>query len=251
MQGFNGKVAMVTGAASGIGRATALRLAQEGADLFITDINAAQLEETAVVIRDMGQTVNTHIFDVADPEQCRAAIANVVDQMGSLDILCNIAGIHFARHLAEISDDDWRRMSSINLDGVFFLCQAAMPHLISSKGNIVNMASSAGLVGQIYNIPYCATKAAVVMMSKAMAMEFATSGVRVNSVCPGGVKTALTDGFAMPDDPDMNLFSRLFSLNGEMCEAEQIADAVVFLASEQSSFITGVALPVDGGQTVG
>lgn len=251
MQRFAGKVAMVTGAASGIGRATALRLAGEGADLFITDINADALEETAATIREAGQKVICHVFDVADPEQCSAAVSKAVGDLGKLDVLCNIAGIHFARHLADISPQDWRRMSSINLDSVFYLCQAAMPHLIESKGNIVNMASTAGLEGQIYNTAYCATKGGVVMMSKALAVEFATSGVRVNSVCPGGVKTALTDAFAMPENPDMNLFSRMFSLNGEMCEPEQIADAVAFLAAEDSSFITGIALPVDGGQTTG
>ena len=251
MQRFGGKVAMVTGAASGIGRATALRLAAEGANLFITDITAEALEQTAATIREGGQKAICHVFDVAEPEQCGAAVDKVVAELGRLDVLCNIAGIHFARHLADVTADDWRRMTSINLDGVFFLCQAAMPHLVESKGNIVNMASSAGLVGQIYNAPYCATKAGVVMLSKALAMEFATAGVRVNSVCPGAVKTAITDGFAMPDNPDMNLFSRLFSLNGEMCEAEQIADAVAFLAAEDSSFINGIALPVDGGQTTG
>lgn len=251
MSRFNGKVAMVTGAASGIGRACALRLAEDGADLFIADINADLLADTAAAIEGMGREVVQHVFDVSDGESCREAVATLLGKYNRLDILCNIAGIAGAKHLADTSDEDWRRMTAINLDSVFYLCQAAMPHLLASKGNIVNMASTAGLVGQAYNAPYCATKGAVVMMSKALAMEFAAQGVRVNAVCPGGVKTPLTDAFTFPDNVDMNLISKLMPLTGDMCEPEQIADAVAFLAAESSSFITGVALPVDGGQVIG
>lgn len=251
MTQFSGKVAFITGAASGIGRATAIRLARDGADLFIADINMELLEDTADAIRAEGRQVASYLIDVSDAEACREAVAAAVERFGRLDILCNIAGIAGAAHMADISDQRWRTMVGVNLDGVFYLCQAAMPHLLESKGNIVNMASSAGLVGQAYNVPYCATKGAVVMMSKAMAMEFAARGVRVNAVCPGGVKTPLTDAFEFPEGVDMNLVAKLMPLTGDMCEPEQIADAVAFLASEQSSFITGVALPVDGGQVIG
>lgn len=251
MARFDGKVAMVTGAASGIGKACALKLAGEGADLFVADVNGDQLAQTAATIEGLGARVVSHVFDVSDGDSCRAAVAQVEASYGRLDILCNIAGIAKATHFADISDSDWQRMVSINLDSVFYLCQAAMPHLIESKGNIVNMASSAGLVGQAYNTSYCATKGAVVMFSKALAMEFGARGVRVNAVCPGGVKTPLTDGFTFPDNIDMNLMTKLMSLTGELCEPEQIAEVVAFLACEQSSFITGVAMPVDGGQTAG
>lgn len=248
---FSGKVAFVTGAASGIGRACALKLAQQGADVFLADINPDLLAATVDEISALGREVDSKVFDVSHGDSCREAVDDAVKRFGRLDILCNIAGIAGASHLTDISDDYWRRMVGINLDSVFYLCKAAMPHLLQNKGNIVNMASSAGLVGQAYNVHYCATKGAVVMMSKALAMEFAGRGVRVNSICPGGVKTPLTEAFAFPENVDMNLVSKLMPLTGDMCEPSQIADAVAFLAKDESSFITGVALPVDGGQVIG
>jgi meso-butanediol dehydrogenase/(S,S)-butanediol dehydrogenase/diacetyl reductase len=226
-------------------------LAQGGADLFVTDIDNAKLAETVADIAALGRQVDNRVFDVSHRDSCNAAIAAATERFGRLDILCNIAGIAGAYRLEDISDDYWRKMVGINLDGVFYLCQAAMPHLLKTRGNIVNMASTAGLVGQAYNAPYCASKGAVVMMSKALAMEFAGRGVRVNAVCPGGVKTPLTETFHMPADADATLVARLMPLTGEMCEPHEIADAVAFLASEQSSYITGVALPVDGGQVIG
>jgi meso-butanediol dehydrogenase/(S,S)-butanediol dehydrogenase/diacetyl reductase len=133
---------------------------------------------------------------------------------------------------------------------VFFLSRAAMPHLIQSKGNIVNMSSSAGLVGQAYTSAYCATKAAVLMFSKSLAIEFAKKGVRVNAICPGMVNTPLTEKFSMPDDVDMQLMEKMFPLI-EGAEPEEIAGAVAYLASAEARFITGAALPIDGAQTAG
>ena len=139
-------------------------------------------------------------------------------------------------------------MMGINLNSVFFLSQAAMPHLIATKGNIVNMASSAALVGQIYNAAYCASKGAVVMLSKSMAVEFADRGVRVNAICPGAVKTALTEKFTMPDNANMDMFMRLMPLV-DMAEADEIAGSVAYLASAEARYITGTTLAIDGGQT--
>lgn len=251
MDRFDGKVVFVTGAASGIGRACALKLAQLGADLYIVDINAQLLATTADEIGALGGNVASEVFDITNADSCRRAIDTAVGRFGRLDVLCNVAGIASAHHFTDIDDETWHRMVGINLDGVFFLCRAAMPHLLETRGNIINMASTAGLVGQAYNSAYCATKGAVVMMSKAIAMEYASRGVRVNAICPGGVNTPLTAAFSLPDDADMGLVARLMSLTGGLCEPEQIADAVAFLASEQSRFITGVALAVDGGQVIG
>ncbi len=144
---FSGKVAFVTGAASGIGRACALKLAQQGADLFLADINPDLLATIVDEVSALGREVDSQVFDVSSGDSCRAAVDAAVKRFGRLDILCNIAGIAGASHFADISDDYWRRMVGINLDSVFYLSQAAMPHLLQSKGNIVNMASSAGFGG--------------------------------------------------------------------------------------------------------
>jgi meso-butanediol dehydrogenase/(S,S)-butanediol dehydrogenase/diacetyl reductase len=244
---FDNKVVLITGAASGIGRATAIRLATEGASLMLADIDEAGLHVTIKAIADIDR-VDSIILDVSSGEECRAAVNKTVDRWGRLDVLCNIAGIAMAKHFKDITDKDWHRMRSINLDSVFFLSQAAIPHLIKSKGNIVNMASSAALVGQIYNASYCATKGAVVMLSKSMAVEFADRGVRVNAICPGAVKTPLVDKFTMPEEANIDMFMRLMPLL-EMAEANEIAGAVAYLASNEARFITGTTLSIDGGQT--
>ncbi|WP_320837842.1 SDR family oxidoreductase [Zhongshania sp.] len=244
---FDHKVALITGAASGIGRATALRLSAEGAVLMLADIDEAGLQQTIELLTNSESAAFIKL-DVSSSEQCRAAVTATVERWGKLDVLCNIAGIAVAKHLAEVSEEDWLRMMGINLNSVFFLSQAAMPHLIATKGNIVNMASSAALVGQIYNAAYCASKGAVVMLSKSMAVEFADRGVRVNAICPGAVKTALTEKFTMPDNANMDMFMRLMPLV-DMAEADEIAGSVAYLASAEARYITGTTLAIDGGQT--
>lgn len=247
MQRFENKVALITGAASGIGRASAQRLAQEGARIMLADIDQAGMEETARLIGSPEQTASV-LLDVTSLQQCQNAVQAVIDQWGQLDVLCNVAGIAMANHFQDITEEDWGKMISINLNSVFFLSQAAMPHLLASKGNIVNMASSAALVGQIYNAPYCATKGAVVMLTKSMAVEFADRGVRVNAICPGGVKTALAEKFVMPEEPNLEMFSRMLPLL-DMAEADEIGASVAYLASDEARYITGTTLAIDGGQT--
>lgn len=249
MQTLNDHVALVTGAASGIGRATAMRLADAGAAVFLADIDIDGLQQTAASLPPESRS-EVMALDVTDSAACDAVVEACVNTFGKLDILCNIAGIPLCEHMTEITDEQWRRATSINLDGVFFMCRAAMPHLLSSKGNIVNMSSSAGLVGQAYNSAYCATKAGVLMFSKALAMEYGKQGVRVNAVCPGFVKTPLTAAFSVPEGADMDLIGKLMPLS-EGAEAEEIADAVAYLASPAARFVNGIALPIDGAQTAG
>ncbi len=245
---LSGKVALVTGAASGIGKATALRLSAEGAKVFICDINEQGLAEVEKEILAEDRQVGAKAFDIVQVAECRAVIDEAVSQFGQLDILCNIAGFAKAKHLADITEQDWHNMVAVNLSSVFFVSQSAMPHLIKSKGCIVNMASSAGLVGQAYNASYCATKAGVVMLSKSMAVEFAKQGVRVNCVCPGAVATPLVDKFEIPKGADMELMGKLFPLM-EIAQPEEVAGAVAYLVSPEARFITGDALTMDGGQT--
>jgi meso-butanediol dehydrogenase/(S,S)-butanediol dehydrogenase/diacetyl reductase len=248
MRRFEGKVVMVTGAGSGIGRATAARFASEGARVSASDVNADGLAGTMDMLEGSGH--HSQILDVAQAQACRDAVAATVTACGRLDVLCNIAGFAGAYHLHEVTDELWHSMIAVNLSGVFFMCQAAMPHLLETKGNIVNMASSAAIVGQVYNTAYCASKGGVNLLTKALAVEFASRGVRVNAVCPGGVNTPLTKNFRVPENPDLALFSRLSSLVQPMAEAGEIAGAVAYLASAEARFITGDSLTIDGGQTV-
>ncbi len=246
---FEGKSAIVTGAASGIGRAVAVRLAREGASVIIGDRNAEGLAETAAMI---GDTAHAIAFDVSDPEACTDIVAQAVARNGGLDILCNIAGVLDFAPLDQFTVERWSRVIAINLGGVFFMAQAAMPHLIATRGCVVNMASAAGLVGVPYNAPYTASKHAVVGLTKALALEFANQGVRINAICPTGVKTPMVSA-PPPEGIDWAAIMRSAPWldNGEMCDPEDIADAVAFLASSEAKRITGVAFPVDGGQTAG
>ncbi|MCZ6829857.1 MAG: SDR family NAD(P)-dependent oxidoreductase [Gammaproteobacteria bacterium] len=247
---FEGKRVLVTGAASGIGRATALAFVAEGAAVLIADINEAGLQETVAMAGSAGEQLSPRRFDANKRENCFALIDACGDQLGGLDVLCNIAGFAQSRHFADFSESDWQNMLAVNLSAVFYTCQAAMPELLKSGGNIVNMASSAGLVGQAYQASYCATKGAVVMLSKSLALEFAARGVRVNAVCPGGVNTPLAHNFSLPDNVDGKLVERLFPLI-DSAEPEEIATAILYLASADARFVTGTAFPIDGGQTAG
>lgn len=166
-------------------------------------------------------------------------------------MLCNIAGVMAWGPVHRFSEDDFDRVVRINLSSLYYLSKAAMPHLLASKGNIVNMSSAAGLVGIAYNSAYCASKAGVVAMTKSMAIEFAAAGVRVNAICPTGVKTPMTGELDWPDDMDPALLMRNSSKMGEMIDAEEVAAAVAFLGSPDARSITGIAMPVDGAQTAG
>lgn len=250
MNRFQDKVALITGAGSGIGRATAQRLAEEGAAVYLADINTDALEETAALLPEGARSVCAAL-DVASADQCQQVVADCVEQLGQLDVLCNIAGIVLCKHFTEIGIDEWKRVVDINLNGVFYLCQTAIPHLIESKGNIINMSSSAGREGQAYHAVYCATKAAVLMLSKSLAIEYADKGVRANAICPGGVMTPLTQKFSPPENADMALFHRMFPLVEPMAEAPEVAAAVAYLASDEARFVTGIEFAIDGGQTAG
>ncbi len=250
MKRFEGKVALVTGAASGIGRASAQRLAAEGAEVMLGDINKSGLEETAKAITEAGGKAAIQVFDVSNADACRSCVSATVEEFGRLDVLCNIAGILKMTRFEDMSDEQWQQTLGINLSGVFYMSKAAIPHLLKTKGNIINMASTAGLVGQAYNTHYCATKAGVVMLSRAMAIEFGDRGVRVNAICPGSVKTALVENIQVPEDVDMNLMAKLFPLV-EHAEPEEIATAVAYLASSEARFVTGTVFAIDGGQTAG
>lgn len=249
---FIGKAALVTGAASGIGRATVLRLAGEGANVLAVDIDEKGLGET----RDAaGGSAVPHVTDVRVAAECRAAVDAAVAQFGRLDVLGNVAGIARAEHVTEVAEPAYRQMMGVNVDGYFFMCQAAIPHLLRSAeagngGVIVNIASNAGLQGGAYTVVYCMTKGAVVQLTRALAMEYLKTPLRVVAIAPGGVETDLVRGYQMPSDVDWDLVGRYTALRG-FAQPEDIANLFAFLASDEARNIHGTIVSSDAGMTAG
>ena len=231
---FRDKVVLVTGAASGIGAATAELFANEGAHVVGVDINAHD---------------DVLHCDVSDPESVRSAVDVTVKRHGGIDVLANVAGMVRFSHVEETTFDDWQQHLAVNLTGPFLVSQAALPSLLERKGCIVNVASIAGLKGQPYTAAYCASKGGLVLLTKSMALELATRGVRVNAVCPSSVDTPLVQGVArsMPHDLDPKLMARLMSVNEGWVTPKEIAEAVAYLASNAARNITGTTLLIDGG----
>lgn len=247
---FEGKSTLVTGAASGMGRACAALFAAEGASVFAIDVNEEGLAETAQQITGNGGKVQTARLDLRTRAACRDAVEQAVAAFGGLDVLLNVAGIAQIQHMSEITEDEWDLMLAVNQSAVFFLSQAAIPHLERSHGNIVNVASNAGLMGQAYTVPYCGTKGAVIQMTRAMAMEYMKSPIRVNCICPSGTRTGITANATLPSDPDPKLMLRYSGMRG-MSEPEEIAEAIAFLASDAAKSVHGSVFAVDNGVTAG
>ena len=247
---FTGKVALLTGAASGIGRASALRLAREGAQVFGFDLDADGLAATEQLVTEAGGTMRTRPGDVSQRETCFETVAECVGAYGRLDVLGNIAGIARAEHFVDVTEAQYRKMMGVNLDGCFFMAQAAVPHLLETAGNIVNIASNAGLMGQAYTVAYCASKGALVQMTRALAMEFVKTPLRVNAIAPAGTATNLTAGFQIPEDVDFELMAPYTGFRG-MGTAEDVATLLAFVASDEATSIHGAILSIDRGVTAG
>ncbi len=250
MRRFDGKVALVTGAASGIGRAVAVRLAAEGAQVLGHDLDADGLTQTAKLAADAGGGMQVRVGDLSSRDECIAAVAACVCELGRIDVLGNVAGIAWAEHFTQISEDDYRRMMAVNVDACFFTCQAALPHLLATHGAIVNIASNAGVVGQAYTTAYCMSKGAVVQLTRSLAMEFAKTPVRINAIAPGGIETALTGSYRMPSDVDFDLVGRYIGFRG-LAKPEDVAAMFAFVASDEAANVHGAVLACDGGMTAG
>ena len=247
---FDGKVALITGAASGMGQAVAVRLASEGASVFGVDVNEDGLAETASQIADAGGRVETQRCDIRSVDECAAAAAGCVDAFGRIDVLGNIAGVSWQDRVEDVTEEKWDLMFDVNVKGVFFLTQAALPHLLASGGNIVNFASNAGIQGLAYTSHYCATKGAVVQLTRALAMELGKTEVRVNAIAPGGVDTPMVRNYQQVADPDRHYIRRMIAFK-PMSQAEHIAALFAFLASDECPGIHGAILSADGGLTTG
>jgi len=250
MQRFTGKVVFVTGASSGLGAATALQFAREGARVFGIGRNEAGLAALRERVAEIGGATQTAVVDIGVPEQCRRAIERCVAEFGQLDVLVNAAGRHAFRHTAEVTQEQWFEDLAVNLNGPFFLSQAALPHLLARKGNIVNVASIAAQQGQPYSAAYCSAKHGLLGLTRSLAMEFMKTDLRVNAVCPGGMDTPQVRNIEFPADVDFELVMRSAGLRG-MMPAEEVASVIAFLASEEARAIHGSVYLVDGGKTVG
>ena len=246
MKRFEGKTVLVTGAASGIGRATAERLASEGASVFCVDIQPRVLEDVAGGIRAAGGKAVAYACDLADTAAPAAAIAAALREAGKLDVLCNIAGIVRMDKTHELELADWNRVIAINLTATFLMCKAAIPHLLERRGNIVNTASTAGIMGMPWGAAYGSSKAGVIGLTRALAVEYGKLGLRVNAVCPGSIETPMMSMDMFPKGVDMKLVLRIMALD-KARGPETVASVIAMLASDEGVHINGETIRVDGG----
>ena len=246
------KVAIITGACSGIGRATALLFAREGAKIVVADLVAATGEETVAEIKANGGEAILVQVDVSKAEQVERMVQKAVEIFGRLDILFNNAGLTLPAMVTETTEEVWQKSIEVNLKGVMLGCKYAIPEMQKTGGgSIINTASMLGLVASPRQAPYCAAKGGVVLLTKQVAIDYARDNIRVNCICPSEVDTPMHRQFiATSPDPEATkrrLLERI-PLN-RVAQPEEIATAALFLASDDSSYVTGIALPVDGGLT--
>ncbi len=247
---MKGKCALVTGAASGLGRATAFALGRAGADVCLVDVNATGLEETATQLRSLGSQALVHPADLALRENCLGAIAAAVEKFDRLDALCNVAGIIVMCNAHEMRAVDFEKTVAVNLSAPFYLMQAAIPHLLKSQGAVVNVTSTAAFVGEAYAAAYCATKAGLTQMTKALAMEYVHKPIRFNSVAPGGMATNIGNTIKIPEGADYALIKRYSGLRG-LVEIDDVAEMIAFLASDAGRSFHGACVNIDRGISAG
>ena len=244
MQRFENKVVFLTGAATGIGEATAKRMANEGASLYIVDVNKSELEETAQECRSFGADVESEVCDVSDEVEVSASVKKMLELFGKVNVVANIAGIQLWHHTSDHPTSDFERTLAVNLTGTFLVCRELIPYLLKTKGSIVNVSSTTALAGIPYSAAYAASKAGVLALTKSLAVEYAKKGLQVNCVNPGGVKTSMT---RMPpiEDIDMDLLLRQNPLT-PFVEPEAVAGLIAYLASDEGRHVNGEHVRIDG-----
>jgi NAD(P)-dependent dehydrogenase (short-subunit alcohol dehydrogenase family) len=242
---FNGHVAIITGAASGIGRATARRMAAEGASVTCLDLSFEGAQTSAAEVQADGGTALAVHCDVTDEVSVKKAIAESVAELGRPSIVVNSAGIGGFEHTTEQSMAGWNRMIGVNLTGTFLICRETLPHLLDGGGVIVNVSSTAGVMGQPFSAAYCASKGGVSMMPKALAVEYIDRGVRVNAVAPGGVDTPLVWEFGLPEGAPSKALERIMTPMG-FCTPSEVAGAISYLSSDEAAYVSGSILSFDG-----
>jgi NAD(P)-dependent dehydrogenase (short-subunit alcohol dehydrogenase family) len=242
---FTGRRALVTGAASGIGRATALRLASESAQVTAVDVNAELLEKLTVDSEGTTGSITTLVGDVSTEDGVISLVDTAVERLGGLDVVVNAAGVLSFSHTHEVSLDEWSRLIAINLTGTFLMCRQSLPHLLATRGNIVNLASTAAHAGQPWATAYVASKGGVLALTRSLAVEYAAQGLRVNSISPGAIDTPITGAFHLPEGADIKLLGRVTPL-GPFGTPEGIAAAIAYVASDEASHMNGADLLIDG-----
>ena len=246
MQRFEDKVVLVTGAGGGIGRACAQRIAAEGGAVFCVDLNTDAVDATVAALVSGGGKASGRVCDISSEDDVRACVAACMAEYGRLDALVNMAGVLRFDDTEQLQLGQWQKVIDVNLTGTMLLCRETLPHLVASKGAIVNAASTAALAGLPCGVAYSASKGGVLAMTRSIAIEYAKRGVRANCVCPGEIKTGMTDGVAFPETMDFELISRVISPTGAR-GPEVVASVIAMLASDDGIHITGEDIRVDGG----
>ena len=246
MQRFEGKIAVVTGAGSGIGRACAERLGEEGARLCCLDVVDERLAELSAALEDRRIEHVAQVCDVSSEASVDAAVSACLARWERIDVLVHMAGILRFDHTHELALEDFQRLMAVNVTGTFIVNKAVLPHLVESGGNIVNAASTASITGLPHGAAYAASKGAVRLFTRSIAIEYAARGVRANCVCPGDIKSNMSTGIPFPQGMDMKLLDRVKSLSGPT-GPEAVAAVVAMLASAEGYHINGEEIRIDGG----
>ncbi|MDC0942174.1 SDR family NAD(P)-dependent oxidoreductase [Gammaproteobacteria bacterium] len=241
MKRFKNKVVLVTGAGSGIGRSTAIRMDAEGANLIIVDINEKDLIKTQSMLKN--KESHFKVLDISASEDVKKFFADI----NKLDALINIAGILRFDNSHEVQIDDWNKILNVNLTGTFFMCSYALPLLIKSKGAIVNVSSTAALGSHAWTAAYSASKGGISAFSKTLAVEYGMKGLNVNCVCPASIETPMSKNPSMPKDIDTRLLKKIMPIDGVNRSPDDVASTIAFLASKDAIHINGIDLRVDGG----
>lgn len=246
MSRFTDRVTIVTGGGSGLGAATARLFAAEGAKVAVVDLAADAAGAVADEIVAAGGTAKAYSCDVSDASSVEACVDDAATDLGRPEILVNSAGIGGFARSEEENPARWASIIGVNLTGTFLMCRFTLPYLLDGGGNIVNIGSNAGFMGQSFSAAYCASKGGVINLTRALAVEYVEQGVRVNCVAPGGMRTPLTKGFRIPEDADFDVLRPVMSRLG-VSEPEEVAECIAYVASDTARYMTGSIISIDGG----
>ena len=247
MARFDDRVVLITGAGSGIGKASAQRIASEGGTVVCVDLQQDAVQQVADDIVAAGGKACALACDVSDQQSVQETVAATVERYGELHALCNIAGVLRFDNFHDLSLEDFDRVMQVNCYGVFMMCQAAIPHLLKTRGFIVNMSSTAALGAHAWTAAYSASKGAVLSLTKSIAVEYAMQGLNCNAICPGGIETPMVADADLPEGADARLLTKVMLPDGYFAPAADVAGVVAFFACEDANHVKGDYLRVDGG----